>query len=250
MRTRVEAMGLALITGGSRGIGAATAVRLAEDGHDIAVGYRSDAAAAERVVSDVRGLGRRAEAFAADMADAGAAEGLVDSVEQALGAIDVLVLNAGINSPQETDVRRVEVADWDRFMAIHLRAPFVIARRAIGGMLERGFGRIVLVSSVAAYTGGIIGPHYAASKAGLHGLAHSLAQLGAPHGVTANVIAPALIETDMLPGDPEGQSELAARIPVGRLGRPDEVADLISAIVRNGFVTSQSILIDGGMRPS
>jgi 3-oxoacyl-[acyl-carrier protein] reductase len=135
-------------------------------------------------------------------------------------------------------------------MAINLRAPFVIARRAIGAMLERGFGRIVLVSSVAAYTGGIVGPHYAASKAGLHGLAHSLAQLGASRGVTANVTAPALIETDMLPGDTGTRADLASRIPVGWLGRADEVADLIAAIVRNGYVSSQSILIDGGMRPS
>jgi 3-oxoacyl-[acyl-carrier protein] reductase len=243
-------MALALITGGSRGIGAATAIRLAEDGQDIAVAYRSDTEAAGRVVADVRGLGRRAEAFAADMADAAAAEGLVASVEDALGAIGILVLNAGVNAPQQTDVRRVSVADWDRFQAVNLRAPFVIARRAIGPMLERGFGRIILVSSVAAYTGGIVGPHYAASKAGLHGLAHSLAQLGAPHGVTANVIAPALIETDMLPGDPASQAALAARIPVGRLGGAEEVADMIAAVVRNGYVTGQSILVDGGMHPS
>ncbi len=243
-------MALALITGGSRGIGAAAAVRLAQDGHDVAVAYRSQAEAATRVVSAVRGLGRRAQAFAADIADPDAAEGLVAAVEADLGAIDILILNAGVNSPLQTDVRRVSLADWDRFMAINLRAPFVLARRAIGGMLDRGFGRIVLVSSVAAYTGGIVGPHYASSKAGLHGLAHSLAQLGAPHGVTANVIAPALIQTDMLPSDPSAQADLASRIPVGRLGGADEVADLIAAVVRNGYLTSQSLLIDGGMRPS
>jgi 3-oxoacyl-[acyl-carrier protein] reductase len=243
-------MGLALITGGSRGIGAATAVRLAQDDHDVAVAYRTGSESADRVASAVRALGRRSGAFAADMADARATEGLVSAVEDALGAIDILVLNAGVNSPQQTDVRRVEIDDWDRFMAVNLRAPFILARRAIGGMLERGFGRIVLVSSVAAYTGGIVGPHYAASKAGLHGLAHSLAQLGAPRGVTANVIAPALIETDMLPSDPSTRADLASRIPLGRLGRDDEVADLIAAVVRNGYVTSQSILVDGGMHPS
>jgi 3-oxoacyl-[acyl-carrier protein] reductase len=135
-------------------------------------------------------------------------------------------------------------------MAINLRSPFIAARRVIGGMIDRGFGRIVLVSSVAAYTGGIVGPHYAASKAGLHGLAHSLAQMGAGHGVTVNVVAPALIETDMLPSDADSQAQLASRIPVGRLGRADEVAGLIAALVRNAYVTSQSILIDGGMHPS
>jgi 3-oxoacyl-[acyl-carrier protein] reductase len=117
-------------------------------------------------------------------------------------------------------------------------------------MIERGFGRIVLVSSVAAYTGGIIGPHYAASKAGLHGLAHSLSQLASSHGVTVNVVAPALIATDMMPADEQLRQELARRIPVGRLGQPEEVADLIAAIVSNPYVTNQSIIIDGGIRPS
>lgn len=243
-------MGVALITGGSRGIGAACALRLAEEGHDIAVGYRASAEAAERVAADVRERGRRAGAFAADLSDGAATERLVDDAQDALGPLDILILNAGINSPQQTDVRQVSLAEWDRAMAVNLRAPFIIARRTIGGMLERGFGRIVLLSSVAAYTGGIIGPHYAASKAALHGLAHSLAQLGTPRGVTVNVIAPALIATDMMPTDPGAQAHLASRIPAGRLGRPEEVADLIAAVVRNGYISNQSILIDGGMRPS
>lgn len=216
----------------------------------MAVAYGSSHDAAAAVVRDVAALGRRAEAFAADLADEAAASGLVDRVEAALGPVGILVLNAGINVPMEADARRVSVSEWDRCLAINLRAPFLIARRAIDGMMERGFGRIVLLSSVAAYTGGIIGPHYAASKAGLHGLAHSLAQLGAGRGVTVNVVAPALIETDMLPAETEARSELAGRVPVGRLGRSEEVADLICAIVRNGYVTSQSILIDGGMHPT
>ncbi len=243
-------MAVALITGGSRGIGAATALRLARDGHDVAVAYRSDAQAAGRVVADVRRLGHNAAAFAADLADVAEAERLVGDVQSELGPVEILIANAGVNRPPQQDVRKVSVAEWDRFMAINLRAPFILAAKAIDGMSERGFGRIVLLSSVAAYTGGIVGPHYAASKAGLHGLAHSLSQLAAGHGVTVNVVAPALIATDMLPSDPESQRELAARIPVGRLGGADEVADLIAAVVRNGYITNQSILVDGGMRPS
>jgi 3-oxoacyl-[acyl-carrier protein] reductase len=243
-------MSVALITGGSRGIGAATARHLARDGHDIAVAYQTNAESAERVAAAVRKVGPRAGAFAADLADVDAAERLIDAVEADLGPIDILILNAGVNSPQQTDVRKVSIADWNRFMAINLRAPFIAARRVIGGMIDRTFGRIVFVSSVAAYTGGIVGPHYAASKAGLHGLAHSLSQMGAPHGVTVNVVAPALVETDMLPNDPDSQARLSSRIPVGRLGQADEVADLIAAIVRNAYLTNQSILIDGGMRPS
>ncbi|HYZ81674.1 MAG TPA: SDR family NAD(P)-dependent oxidoreductase [Solirubrobacteraceae bacterium] len=243
-------MTVALVTGGSRGIGAATARRLAADGHDVAVGYHADAAAAGEVVEAVRASGRRTEAFPADLARSDAAAGLVAEVEAALGPVDVLVANAGVNQPAEQDVRKVAVDVWDRFMAINLRAPFILSARVIDGMIARGFGRIVLLSSVAAYTGGIIGPHYAASKAGLHGLAHSLSQLAAGKGVTVNVVAPALIATDMMPTDAEALGQLASRIPVGRLGEADEVADLISAVVRNGYLTNQSILIDGGMRPS
>jgi 3-oxoacyl-[acyl-carrier protein] reductase len=114
-------------------------------------------------------------------------------------------------------------------------------------MRDRGWGRLLFMSSIAALTGGIVGPHYAASKAGLHGLVHFLAARLAPHGVTANALAPALIEdTAMLPGDP---GDLAKRIPVGRLGRPEEVADLAVAVLRNGYLTNQVIGIDGGMHP-
>jgi 3-oxoacyl-[acyl-carrier protein] reductase len=175
---------------------------------------------------------------------------LVSAVERELGPVEILIANAGINEPLEQDPRRIDAAVWDRVMAINLRAPFLIVQATIGGMIDRGFGRIVLLSSVAAYTGGIVGPHYAASKAALHGLAHSLSQFASGHGVTVNVVAPALIATDMMPADERALEELARRIPVGRLGRPDEVADLIAAIVRNPYLTNQSILVDGGIRPS
>jgi 3-oxoacyl-[acyl-carrier protein] reductase len=243
-------MAVALITGGSRGIGAATAVRLAEDGHDIAVAYRANAEAAARVAAEVQALGRTAATFAGDMCEVQAPCALVKAVERELGPVEILIANAGINDPLEQDPRKIDAAVWDRVMAINLRAPFLIVQATIGGMIDRGFGRIVLLSSVAAYTGGIVGPHYAASKAGLHGLAHSLSQFASGHGVTVNVVAPALIATDMMPADERVLDELARRIPVGRLGRPDEVADLIAAIVRNPYLTNQSILVDGGIRPS
>jgi 3-oxoacyl-[acyl-carrier protein] reductase len=243
-------MAVALISGGSRGIGAATAMRLAQDGHDIAVAYRAGAEAAQQVAADVQALGARAATFAADMSEREAPAALVSAVERELGPVDILIANAGINDPMEQDPRKIDAAVWDRVMAINLRAPFLTAQAVIGGMMDRGFGRIVLLSSVAAYTGGIVGPHYAASKAALHGLAHSLSQFASGHGVTVNVVAPALIATDMMPTDERALEELAARIPVGRLGRSEEVADLIAAIVRNPYLTNQSILIDGGIRPT
>ena len=114
-------------------------------------------------------------------------------------------------------------------------------------MRDRGFGRVLFMSSVAGLTGGIIGPHYASSKAGLHGLTHDLASRVARDGVTVNALAPALIEdTGMLPGDP---GDLAAKIPVGRVGRPEEVADLALAVLRNGYMTSQVVGLDGGLYP-
>jgi 3-oxoacyl-[acyl-carrier protein] reductase len=246
----VGPMAVALITGGSRGIGAATALRLAQDGHDIAIAYRANADGAEEVAAAVRELGRTAATFAGDMSELEPPSAIVSEVERELGPVEILIANAGINQPMEQDPRKIDAAVWDRMMAINLRAPFLTAQASIGGMIDRGFGRIVLLSSIAAYTGGIIGPHYAASKAALHGLAHSLSQFASGHGVTVNVVAPALIATDMMPTDEQALAELARRIPVGRLGRPDEVADLIAAIIRNPYLTNQSILVDGGIRPS
>jgi 3-oxoacyl-[acyl-carrier protein] reductase len=242
-------MTVALVTGASRGIGEATALRLADDGHDVAIGYGRDAEAAERVAERAREHGSRAMIAGGDLADVATAGALVDAVEEELGEIDILVANAGVNAAP-TGVAGITPQEWDRMMAINLRAPFLLARRLLPGMVERGFGRIVLVSSVAAYTGGIIGAHYAASKAGLHGLAHSLAKEAASDGVTVNVVAPALVESDMLPPGREARERLAAALPVRRLGRPDEVADLIAAVVRNGYLTNQSILLDGGWHPT
>ena len=231
MRGRV-----ALVTGGSGGIGAALTQRLREAGAIVAVHYADNRAAAERTGAPV---------FQADLRDPAAPEALVDAVEAALGPIDVLAANAGLSRPAAYE--DVDGAAFDETLAVNLRAPFLLARRVLPGMCQRGFGRVLFTSSVAGLTGGIIGPHYAASKAGLHGLTHHLATRVAADGVTVNAIAPALIaETAMLPGDP---GELAARVPVKRLGTPAEVADLMLAILDNGYVTNQVISIDGGMHP-
>jgi 3-oxoacyl-[acyl-carrier protein] reductase len=145
------------------------------------------------------------------------------------------------------DLEQVTAEDFDEMLAVNLRAPFLLARRTVPGMRERGFGRVLFVSSVAALTGGIVGPHYAASKAGLHGLVHYLAARLARDGVTVNAIAPALItQTGMLPGEPD---QLRERVPVGRLGTPAEVADLALAVLRNGYLTNQVISLDGGIHP-
>jgi 3-oxoacyl-[acyl-carrier protein] reductase len=236
---------VALVTGASGGIGGALCRRLAAAGASVAVHYRSSAESAERLVEEIRAEGGRGATFEAELGQADRAEALITEVEERLGPIDLLVANAGLSRPGPLE--EVDADTFDQALAVNLRAPFLQSRRVIPHMREQGWGRILFTSSVAAFTGGLVGPHYAASKAGLHGLLHFLAARVAGEGVTVNAIAPALIEdTTMLPGDP---GDLAGRIPVGRLGKPDEVADLAMAILRNGYMTSQVVEIDGGMYP-
>ena len=235
---------VALVTGGSGGIGAAICRRLADDGVAVGVGYGSGRDAAQRVADEIGSAGGVARAFGADLADPAAPARLVADVEDALGRVDIVVANHG--TATVAGYEDVDAELFDRTLAINLRAPFLLAQAALGGMRTRGFGRILLISSTAAFRGGVVGPHYASSKAGLHGLAHFLASRTAADGVTVNVLAPGFIETPMLPGDP---SELGSRVPVGRVGAPEEVADLAVAVLRNGYVTSHVFSVDGGMHP-
>jgi 3-oxoacyl-[acyl-carrier protein] reductase len=235
---------IALVTGASGGIGSTICRQLAGDVAGLAVAYGSNAEAAEALATEIVSGGGTARAFGADMADPAAPERLIDDVEAALGPVDILIANHGL--ARQTRYEDVDAAAFDHTLAVNLRAPFLLARRTLPGMRERGFGRVLFISSVAAFRGGVIGPDYASSKAGLHGLAHFLANRVAADGVTVNVLAPGFIETSMLPGDPQ---QLAKTTPVGRVGRPEEVADLALAILRNGYVTSQVFSIDGGMYP-
>jgi 3-oxoacyl-[acyl-carrier protein] reductase len=235
---------VALVTGGSGGIGQAVSLALAAEGALVAVHYGRGREAAEKLTSQITGQGGQAVALGADLSSATAPAELVDATEAALGPIDLLVSN-GVG--RRRSLEELTTAEFDEALAVNLRAPFLLAQRVLPGMRDRGFGRSLFVSSVAAFTGGIVGPHYASSKAGLHGLIHSLAARFAADGITVNGLAPALItDTSMLPGEP---AELARRIPVGRLGRPAEVADLALATLRNAYLTNQVISIDGGSYP-
>jgi 3-oxoacyl-[acyl-carrier protein] reductase len=235
---------IALVTGASGGIGSAICRRLASDVAGIALAYGSNAEPAEALAADIVSGGRAARAFGCDMADPVALERLIDDVEGALGPVDILVANHGV--ARQARYEDVDAAAFDHTLAVNLRAPFLLARRVLPGMREGGFGRVLFMSSVAAFRGGVISPDYAASKAGLHGLAHFLASRVAAEGVTINVLAPGLVETAMLPGDPQ---QLAKATPVGRVGRPEEVADLAVTILRNGYITNQVFSIDGGTYP-
>jgi 3-oxoacyl-[acyl-carrier protein] reductase len=164
---------VALVTGGSGGIGAALCRRLAREDAAVAVGYGQRAQPAVDLAADIESAGGHAAAFGADLADPDAPGRLVDDVEATLGPVDLLIANHGIG--RQVEYEDVDAAHFDRTMAINLRAPFLLARRVLPGMRRRGFGRILFMSSVAAFRGGIIGPDYAASKAGLHGMVHFLA---------------------------------------------------------------------------
>jgi 3-oxoacyl-[acyl-carrier protein] reductase len=233
---------VALVTGGSRGIGRAIALGLAETGADVAVNYRTRGEEAAAVVRQVEALGRRAIAVGADVSREPDVERLVTEVTAVLGPIDVLVSNAGIANPATIDT--LDLARWDEAMTVNLRSAFLVSSQVIASMRARRWGRIIYMTSTAAQTGGIVGPHYAASKAGLIGLMHGYASWLARDGVTVNAIAPALIETDMTT---EIARARADRIPVGRLGRVEEIAGLVCEIAANGYITGQTFQVNGGL---
>ncbi len=236
---------VALVTGASGGIGRAIALALADAGASVAIGYGANDAAAQQLSGQITASGGRAAALSADLAYAAEVVRLAEDTEHVFGPVDILVSNAGTG--ERRALESIEVEEFDETIAVNLRAPFLLAQRLVPQMAKRGYGRVLFISSVAAFTGGVVGPHYAASKAGLHGLTHSLAARFAASGVTVNALAPALIsQTGMLPGDP---GELSPRVPVGRLGRPSEVADLAVAILSNAYLTSQIVSLDGGLYP-
>lgn len=193
-------------------------------------------------------MGRRAVALPGDLRRSTEVLELVDATEAQLGPIDILISNAGTGTHRSLE--EISLQEWDETMQVNLRAAFLLAQRITPGMRNCHWGRVIFISSVAAFTGGIVGPHYAASKAGLLGLMHSLSASLAPHGVTVNAVAPALIaDTGMLPGGPGAEQELVSRIPVGRLGKTEDVAQAIMMLVANSYMTNQTLLIDGGMYP-
>lgn len=233
---------VALVTGGGRGIGRAIAVALAEAGADISINYRSRHADAAQTVAAVERTGRRAIAIQADVSDGGQVASLVEQVEQQLGPIAILVNNAGITRPEPW--AGITEQSWREVLDQNLTSVFLVSQAIIPKMVAAGWGRVIILSSVAAQTGGTVGPHYAASKAGLHGLTHSYAALTATTGVTVNAIAPALIETEMTRVNPNARPDL---IPMKRFGDVSEVSDIALMLARNGYMTGQTISVNGGM---
>jgi 3-oxoacyl-[acyl-carrier protein] reductase len=233
---------VALVTGASRGIGKAIALALASAGADIAVNYRAQAEAAEAVCQTIRSAGRQAIAIQADVSVTAHVDRLVKTVENELGPVAILVNNAGIARILAPDQVTEEI--WNEFLRINLTSVFLVTQRVLPGMRTARWGRIINLSSVAAQYGGVIGPHYAATKAGILGLTRSYASQFAKEGITANAIAPALIETDMLA---DLSRDLANRIPVGTFGSADEIGRAAVTLAESRFTTGQTININGGL---
>jgi 3-oxoacyl-[acyl-carrier protein] reductase len=232
---------VALVTGASRGIGRAIAMALAQSGAHVVVNYLQRREEARAVDAGIAVLGRKSQCIQADVSLASDVERLVAETVQHLGHIDILVNNAGIARPQPMD--EVTEDDWDDVMSVNVKSCFLMTRAVVPGMRERQWGRIVNLSSVAAQVGGVVGPHYAASKAAMLGLTHFYASKLAKDGITVNAIAPALIETEMVTSNPNASAKM---IPVGRFGFPEEVAEVAVMLARNGYVTGQTINVNGG----
>jgi 3-oxoacyl-[acyl-carrier protein] reductase len=234
---------VALVTGGSRGIGKAVALALAEAGAAVAVNYRERGEEAEAVTEAVRNGGGRAAAFGADVSLRTAVQSVVHDIEERLGPIDILVNNAGVAMAR--GLEDITEEDFDRDIAVNLKSAFLCTQAVLPGMRARRWGRIVNISSIGARVGaGSVSVAYGASKAGLEGLTRGYAVRLAPDGVTANAVAPGLIDTEM--GKPLIEAGVAARIPLGRVGLADEIAHAVLMVVHNGYMTGQTIAVNGG----
>jgi len=238
----------ALVTGGGSGIGAATAARLARDGAAVSV-CDVDAARAEAVAAAVRAAGARAAAVAADVRDAGAVAAAVAAARAAHGPLSIVVTSHGISG--FAPLVDLDEAAWDRMLDVHLRGTYLVVRAAVPDLLAAGWGRVVTVASVAGLRGGPNLAHYAAAKGGIVAFTKAIAIELGPRGVTANCVAPGMIDTPMLraSGIPDAVLQATLRAtPVQRLGTPDDVADAIAWLASDaaGFVTGQVLSPNGG----
>ena len=232
---------VALITGGSRGIGRAIAVSFAATGADVVLNFLTHSKEAQAVESEIMKLGRRCVSIQADVSVASEVERLARDAQERIGSVDILVNNAGISRPQAME--QIKESDWDELIAANLKSCFLVTQAFLPSMRARKWGRIINLSSVAAQIGGVVGPHYAASKAGMLGLTHYYARYLATEGITVNAIAPALIETDMTRTNLRAS---AGNIPVRRMGSVDEVSDIAVLLATNGYITGQTINVNGG----
>lgn len=232
---------IALVTGASRGIGRAIAIRLARAGADVAANFRENEKEAVITLEQVTSTGRRGIIVQADVSKKDDIYSMVKTVEEELGGVDILVNNAAIARHQAME--EITESDWDEVLGVNLKSVFLVTQAFLPGMRKRHWGRIINISSGAAQTGGIVGLHYTASKAGMEGLTRAYASRLVKEGITVNAVAPALIKTDMS-RDVEARKRL---IPMGRLGQTEEVAEAVVFVACNAYMTGQTIHLNGGL---
>ena len=236
---------VALITGGSRGIGAACARKLAALGADIAVVYAGNAEKANEVCAACEALGVRAHAYQCDVADFDAVKQTVAAVKAELGSVDLLVNSAGIT--RDGLVAAMREADFDAVIDTNLKGTFNMIRHCARLFLRAGHGRIVNISSVAGVAGNAGQANYSASKAGVIGLTKSVARELAPKGITCNAVAPGFVATDMTAALPLTDEQLRAAVPLGRMAKPEEIADAVAFLLQSDYITGQVLCVDGGV---
>ena len=231
----------ALVTGASIGIGKATAAALARLGANVAVAYKQDADGAAETKEQVEALGRKSITVQADLTKDAEVKKMAETVGQELGPIDILINNAGWNSPQTME--EITEEDWDAIIDVNLKSAFLVTRAFLPHMLEQSWGRIVNVSSGASHTGGIMGVHYTAAKAGLEGLTRAYALGLVKKGVTVNTVLPSMIHS----GEKRDNAARVKMVPIGRQGTTDEVADAIVLCAGTEYMTGQTVHLNGGI---